>query len=1208
MSKLSYSIAINLLTNGVKTGAREIENTFKRMGSSIKNVIGTLGVGFGFAEFGRSMLDAGKNFESGMARVRAVTNSTEAEFKQMSAEAKRLGATTKYSASEAAGALENLTRNGLKPTQATAMLSKTLQLAQANGIELAEAADLCTNTMNAFGLAVEQSGRVNDNLSATAANSATNVSDLGMALATAAPLAKNVNASIEETCAALGTLANMGIKGADAGTSLKQFFMGLSTTTPQATKALAAYGLKINQTTLAQKGLNKTLEEMAKSGIGKDNQALAAVFGRRAFAGAATLINNYDKYSSLNGTLNNADGTTARMFEQGVGKVDNSIKSLQSAWEAFQISVFESSSSMFTAPIDGLTTLIRLMANDLPGALVKIGAAFAALKINKWFSSLKVSAATAFDGALAAAVKSNTKIAALQKQRVVIERQMANLEKKIAESTGDAKVLAEMQYQAKKKELQAQGVAFEKAMSERRAAIEKAQQAQSLTGWRAYWTTLKGGFSAVGTTIKNVWRSIAPVVVIEAVIELYNGLKRIIDLQSGATGVVKRYNEEIAKSTHTREITELEIIQKKLIDNKNNQAKIPGIIAEANKALGTHLNTYESVNKALREKIRLLKKAAEMEGVKNAIISLYQEQSEIFARHGVANQDEFDEKYEKEHGTIGDYWKFFTGGLSGKHSIVADYRRLSNIGGAIDRLSQRLEKIDDSTPSSTGGTSGTDTFTPKDIGGGGKTHKGAAEELESQQKNYAASLKELNIQLQRGWITESEYEKQLRELQRSAYQRTQTSEYAKVRESSFAQQLEKLIQASASDDMIRFAEITEKVGKAEVQYEKDINAGVKNQEELDSAMHQLYKEAVGEAASLDGLSATQKGLIQLWKQKGIMLEGVQATAGSAAHNPTNPNSKRDTTFDYKKSKKERLELDLDYTQKQLDSLKERAKTSLDDLSGAINEKMKNVTSLSDALKLEEFKEDIAEAKKSLVNNFFGSFGQLSSIISSFKSLSNTMASSDTSGLEKALAIISTLGNTVQSIISIYEAFKAVQMAVNMLSGAHAAIATQEAVANTTNAAAQTAAAGAAEAQAASSATTAVTNKIAAAAAEQLAAANIFLAHSYIPFAGVPIAAGYVATMEGVLAGVKAASVVGKFAHGGVVQGASKFGDMNLARVNDGEMILNGTQVKTVFDAINSGNLGGGGAISIQDAFVRGDKMYLAIDNYMLKNGKRWSTR
>ena len=74
MSKLSYSIAINLLTNGVKTGAREIENTFKRMGSSIKNVIGTLGVGFGFAEFGRSMLDAGKNFESGMARVRAVTS------------------------------------------------------------------------------------------------------------------------------------------------------------------------------------------------------------------------------------------------------------------------------------------------------------------------------------------------------------------------------------------------------------------------------------------------------------------------------------------------------------------------------------------------------------------------------------------------------------------------------------------------------------------------------------------------------------------------------------------------------------------------------------------------------------------------------------------------------------------------------------------------------------------------------------------------------------------------------------------------------------------------------------------------------------------------------------------------------------------------------------------------------------------------------
>ena len=410
----------------------------------------------------------------------------------------------------------------------------------------------------------------------------------------------------------------------------------------------------------------------------------------------------------------------------------------------------------------------------------------------------------------------------------------------------------------------------------------------------------------------------------------------------------------------------------------------------------------------------------------------------------------------------------------------------------------------------------------------------------------------------------------------------------------------------ATDDMIRFAEITEKVGKAEVQYEKDINAGVKNQEELDDAMHQLYKEAVGEAASLDGLSATQKGLIQLWKQKGIILEGATITGKEAVHNPEIATSTRDTTFDYKKSRKERLELDLDYTQKQLDSLKERAKTSLADLSGAINNKMKNVTSLSNALKLEEFKEDTAEAKKSLVNNFFGSFGQLRSIIGNFKSLSQEMSDPNTSGLEKALDVMTTLGSTIQSIMSIYEAFKAIQLAVNMLSGAHAAIATQEAVANTTNAAATTATAGAQGAQTATAVAATAANEAAAAAAEQLAAANIFLAHSYIPFAGVGIASGMVGTMEGVLAGVKAASVVGKFAHGGVVQGVSKFGDMNLARVNDGEMILNGTQVKTVFDAINSGNLGGGGSINIGDAFVRGDKMYLAIDNYMKKNGKHWS--
>ena len=232
--KTEFGISIKLLKDNFQKNLNSVKNSVKSFTSTVKGLF----AGLGAIAIGRQMLQVGSDFQNAMARVKAVTNATTEQFKMMEQEAARLGATTKYTATEAANALENLTRNGLKPVQATEALSKVLQLAQANSIELAEAADLATNTMNAFGLTTKDLTRVNDVLSTTAANSATNVLLLSEALKTAAPLANNVGLSIEETNAALGTLANVGLKGSDAGTALRQTILGLSTSTPKSAKAL----------------------------------------------------------------------------------------------------------------------------------------------------------------------------------------------------------------------------------------------------------------------------------------------------------------------------------------------------------------------------------------------------------------------------------------------------------------------------------------------------------------------------------------------------------------------------------------------------------------------------------------------------------------------------------------------------------------------------------------------------------------------------------------------------------------------------------------------------------------------------------------------------------------------------------------------------------------------------------------------------------
>ena len=124
MAKKNFAISLQLIDQNFKKGLNTIQSQLK----TFKNYVMSAFAGMGIVSFGKQMIDAGKNFESGMAKVKAVTNASTAEFKMMREEAQKLGRETKYSATEAAGALENLTRNGLTAEQATKALSKTLQL------------------------------------------------------------------------------------------------------------------------------------------------------------------------------------------------------------------------------------------------------------------------------------------------------------------------------------------------------------------------------------------------------------------------------------------------------------------------------------------------------------------------------------------------------------------------------------------------------------------------------------------------------------------------------------------------------------------------------------------------------------------------------------------------------------------------------------------------------------------------------------------------------------------------------------------------------------------------------------------------------------------------------------------------------------------------------------------------------------------------
>ena len=373
----TFQISLKLLTQEFTKGLNNIQKQLKSFGNFVRGAFGLTAL----VTFGRKVVETGAQFEDAMARVQAVSNATAGEMAMMTKEAEKLGSTTKYTAAEAAGALENLTRNGLSASEATQTLSGTLKLAQANAIGLAEAANIITNTMNIFGLTVKDTNRINDVLSATCANSATNITDLSEAIKGVGPIATTMGKSIEETTAALGVLANRGVTGSEAGKALGAMFQRLAAQSPKAAAELKRYGLSIDETTLKTKSLDEILKILADSGIGKSQAALDKIFGKNYSAKVGVLINSVEEFNKQLEITQNAAGTTERMFNQGVGSTENAIKSLQSAYEGFLNSIFKQTSGVLNSVIKGLTNLVRALSDTRTRTVAIVGTIASVLTI-----------------------------------------------------------------------------------------------------------------------------------------------------------------------------------------------------------------------------------------------------------------------------------------------------------------------------------------------------------------------------------------------------------------------------------------------------------------------------------------------------------------------------------------------------------------------------------------------------------------------------------------------------------------------------------------------------------------------------------------------------------------------------------------------------------------------------------------------------------
>ena len=356
--------------NDMKTFQDEsatVSDKFSAMGSALTSVGGTLtkSVTLPLVGLGATVTAVAANFETSMSKVAAIAglDTTGEEFDALSEKAKEMGATTKFSASEAADAFTYMAMAGWKTESMLDGIDGIMQLAAASGEDLATTSDIVTDALTAFGLQASDSSHFADILAAASNNANTNVSMLGESFKYVAPVAGALGYSAEDTSIALGLMANSGIKASQAGTALRTAMSNLVKPTSEMAMVMDQYGISITDAEGNMKPFMTVMADLREKmgGLDEATQAAAAstLFGKEAMSGMLAIINASDEdFNKLTDSIYNADGTAAQMAETMQDNLTGQLTILKSALEGLAISFGEILIPYLTKAVQWLTGVI----------------------------------------------------------------------------------------------------------------------------------------------------------------------------------------------------------------------------------------------------------------------------------------------------------------------------------------------------------------------------------------------------------------------------------------------------------------------------------------------------------------------------------------------------------------------------------------------------------------------------------------------------------------------------------------------------------------------------------------------------------------------------------------------------------------------------------------------------------------------------------
>lgn len=361
-------IETGLDTKGIETGLKKVSSIAKTGIATAVTAIS--GMSTALAGVAGYSIKVGSRFEAGMSKVQAVSGASNEQLQRLSDKAKEMGATTKFSATEAADAMNYMAMAGWKTEDMLNGIDGIMNLAAASGEDLATTSDIVTDALTAFGLSASDSTHFADVLAAASSNANTNVSMMGETFKYVAPVAGSLGYSAEDCAVAIGLMANSGIKASQSGTALRSMFSRLAKPSKEVKEAMEKLNISLTDSHGNMKSLDTLMGDLRNSfsGLSESEKAemASSLAGQEAMSGLLAIVNASDAdFNKLKDAIYGADGASAKMAETMQDNLQGKITILKSTIEGLGIKIYEEIEDPMKEAAEGATDSVEQISSAL---------------------------------------------------------------------------------------------------------------------------------------------------------------------------------------------------------------------------------------------------------------------------------------------------------------------------------------------------------------------------------------------------------------------------------------------------------------------------------------------------------------------------------------------------------------------------------------------------------------------------------------------------------------------------------------------------------------------------------------------------------------------------------------------------------------------------------------------------------------------------